>query len=124
MNAHVRDSLVTGFEHLIPAVELPDPDDRHVVAAAIHSGASLIVTFNLKDFPPDNLKRYNLLAQHPDDFIFDLLDLHPARVCEAVANHRRSLKNPPKTADEYLDILLKQALTQTVGVLRDWKAAF
>lgn len=38
MNSHVRDSLVTGFEHLIPSVELPDADDRHVVAAAIHGG--------------------------------------------------------------------------------------
>ncbi|MEN9476763.1 MAG: hypothetical protein RLZZ300_904 [Pseudomonadota bacterium] len=62
-------------------------------------------------------------AQHPDDFIFDLLDLHAARVCETAANHRRSLKNPPKTADEYLDTLLKQGLTQTVGLLREWKAA-
>ena len=123
MNAHVRDCLVTGFEHLIPSVELPDPDDRHVVAAAIHSGASLIVTFNLKDFPAEQLQRYNLAAQHPGDFIFDLLDLHPAQVCEAAANHRRSLKNPPKTADEYLDTLLKQGLTQTVGLLREWKVA-
>lgn len=49
MNAHVRDSLVTGFEYLIPSINLPDPDDRHVVAAALHSGASLVVTFNLKD---------------------------------------------------------------------------
>ena len=94
-----------------------------IVAAAIHGGASLIVTFNLKDFPPERLKPYNLAAQHPDDFIFDLLDLHAARVCEAAANHRRSLKNPPKTADEYLDTLLKQGLTQTVGLLREWKAA-
>ncbi|WP_018952670.1 PIN domain-containing protein [Thioalkalivibrio sulfidiphilus] len=123
MNSHVRDCLVTGFEHLIPSVELPDPDDRHVVAAAIHSGASLIVTFNLKDFPAEQLQRYNLAAQHPDDIIFDLLDLHPARVCEAAANHRRSLKNPPKTADENLDTLLKQGLTQTVGLLREWKVA-
>ena len=121
MNAHVRDSLVTGFEHLIPSVELPDADDRHVVAAAIHSGASLIVTFNLKDFPAETLQRHNLLTQHPDDFIFDLLDLHPALVCQAAANHRRSLKNPPKTADEYLDTLLKQGLTQTAGLLREWK---
>ncbi|MCA3219062.1 MAG: PIN domain-containing protein, partial [Burkholderiales bacterium] len=44
MNLHVRDSLVTGFEPLIPSVELPDADDRHVVAAAIHCGASLILT--------------------------------------------------------------------------------
>ena len=123
MNAHVRDCLVTGFEHLIPSVMLPDEDDRHVVAAAIHSGASLIVTFNLKDFPPEQLTRYNLAAQHPDDFIFDLFDLHPGQVCEAAANHRRSLKHPPKTADEYLDTLLKQGLTQTVGLLRAWKVA-
>jgi len=94
-NAYVRDSLITGFEHLIPSVALPDANDRHVVAAAIHGGASLIVTFNLKDFPPDRLNPYNLTAQHPDDFIFELLALHPARVCEAAANHLRSLKNPP-----------------------------
>jgi hypothetical protein len=123
MNSHVRDCLVTGFEHLIPSIELPDADDRHVVAAAIHGGANLIVTFNLKDFPPDKLARYNLTAQHPDDFIFDLLDLDAARVCEAAANHRRSLKNPPRTVDEYLDTLLRQGLTQTVGQLRAWKGA-
>jgi len=122
-NAHVRDSLVTGFEHLIPSVELPDADDRHVLAAAIHGGARLIVTFNLKDFPPDRLKRYNLAAQHPDDFIFDLLNLDAARVCEAASNHRRSLRNPPKTVDEYLDTLLRQGLTLTVGQLQKWRVA-
>lgn len=123
MNSHVRDSLIINFEHLIPSIELPDADDRHVVAAAIHGSASLIVTFNLKDFPAERLKCYHLVAQHPDDFIFDLLDLHPASVCLAAANHRRSLKNPPKTADEYLDTLLKQGLMQTVSLLREWKVA-
>lgn len=123
MNDHVRDCVVTGFEHLIPSVDLPDADDRHVVAAAIHCSASLIVTFNLADFPPEQLARYNLDAQHPDDFIVHLLDLHPARVCDAAACHRRSLKHPSKTQDEYLDTLLKQGLTQTVGQLREWKVA-
>lgn len=123
MNAHVRDSLVSGFEYLIPSIKLPDPDDRHVVAAAIHSGASLIVTFNLKDFPADALKPYNLAAQHPDDFIVDLLDLHPAGVLEAAAGHRRSLKSPAKTANEYLDTLLAQGLTQSVAVMRQWTMA-
>lgn len=123
MNAHVRDSLVTGFEYLIPSINLPDQNDRHVAAAAIHSGASLIVTFNLKDFPAGVLKPYNLAAQHPDDFIVDLLDLHPAGVLEAAASHRRSLKNPPKTADEYLDTLLAQGLTQSVAVMRQWAVA-
>ena len=62
MNTHVRDSLVTGFEFPIPSIDLPDPDDRHVAMAAIHSGASLIVTFDLKDFPAEALKPYNITA--------------------------------------------------------------
>lgn len=104
----------------LPSVELPDADGRHVVAAAIHGGASLIVTFNLKDFPPERLKPYNLTAQHPDDFIFDLLDLHAARVCEAAANHRRSLKNPPKRVDEYLDIHAPWAGEDKGRLPRSW----
>ena len=123
MNASVPDCLVTHYEKLASSIELPDPDDRHVVAAAIHSGASLIVTFNLKDFPADALKPYNLAAQHPDDFIVDLLDLHPASVLEAAASNRRSLKNPTKSADEYLDTLLAQGLTQSVAVMRQWTVA-
>ena len=81
------------------------------------------MTFNLKDFPAQALEPYNLSAQHPDDFIVDLLDLHPAGVLEAAANHRRSLKNPSKTADEYLDTLLAQGLTQSVAVMRQWTVA-
>jgi cytosine/adenosine deaminase-related metal-dependent hydrolase len=123
MNTHVRDSLVSGFEHLIPSISLPDVNDRHVVAAAMHSGAGLIVTFNLKDFPAEALQSYNLNAQHPDDFIVDLLDLHPAGVLKAAANQRRSLKNPPKTPDDYLDTLLAQGLTQSVSILREWTVA-
>jgi hypothetical protein len=123
MNAHVRDSLISGFEYLIPSVELPDPNDRHVVAAAIHAGASLIVTFNLRDFPAELLKQYNLVAQHPDEFIVDLLDLHATRVCQAAANHRRSLRNPPMSVDAFLDTLLRQGLPQTVDHLRRWSLA-
>ena len=123
MNANVRDCLVTDFEHLIPSIELPEGEDRHVVAAAIRAGASLIVTFNLKDFPRERLDTYNLAARHTDDFVVDLLDLNAAVVCAAAANHRRSLKNSPKTADEYLDTLTKQELTQTVRLLREWKVA-
>jgi predicted nucleic acid-binding protein len=51
MNAHVRDCLVTGYEDLIEGLELPDPDDRHVLAAAIRTRASVIVTFNLGRLP-------------------------------------------------------------------------
>ena len=114
-----------GAEHfLLAAIELPDPDDRHVVAAAIHSGAETIITFNLKDFPAGALGRYHLAAQHPDDFIVDLFDLHPASVLQALAEQRASLKKPPKTTEEFLDILRKQGLTQTVSILKDWRTAF
>lgn len=81
MNAHVRDCLVTGYETLIDAITLPDPKDRHVLAAAIRAGADVIVTFNLKDFPENDLKPYGIEAQHPDDFLTFQLDLAPNIVC-------------------------------------------
>lgn len=123
MNAHVRDGLIAGFEHLISTVRLPDPNDRHVVAAAIHGGASLIVTFNVRDFPPGQLAPYGLATQHPDDFICELLEHSPARVCEAVSRHRRALRNPPRTADEYLATLERQGLMRMVRLLRESRAA-
>lgn len=123
MNSHVRDCLVTGHESLIETITLPDPGDRHVVAAAIKSGASLIVTFNLKDFPTSALAPLDIEAQHPDEFIAHQIDLHVAKIIEAAANHRRSLQNPPKTADEYLDTLLNQGLVETVKELRKFRVA-
>lgn len=122
MNSNVRDCLVSGYEPLIPALTLPDPDDRHVVAAAIHCGASLIVTFNLKDFPEEALRPHGLEAAHPDDFVFDLFDLYPAAVVQAAASHRQTLKNPAMSVEDYLDCLLKQRLTQTVDKLRQYQS--
>lgn len=118
MNAHVRGGLVSGFEPLIDAIGLPDPNDRHVVAVGIHTRAEMIVTFNLKDFPADALAPYNLTAQHPDDFILDLIDLNVGAVIQAARDHRASLKNPPLSVEHYLDCLLRQGLPQTVSELR------
>ena len=118
MNANVRDCLVTGYEDLIEAVTLPDPNDRHVLAAAIRGRADLIVTFNLGDFPAGSLQRYGMEAQHPDQFITHLLDLAPADVFRAVKCQRESLKSPPKSAADLLNTLEKQQLVQTVAYLR------
>ena len=92
MNAHVRDALVDGYQTLIPALDLPDPDDRHVLAAAIKCGADLILTFNLDDFPEQTLGVYGISAFHPDPFLVDQLNLDAKRVCAAMRAHRASLK--------------------------------
>ena len=102
MNAHLRDALVDGHQSLIPALELPDPDDRHVLAAAIKCGADLIITINLDDFPEHVLASYGLGACHPDLFLVDQLNLDAERVCMAMRQQRASLRNPPKTVEQYL----------------------
>jgi len=119
MDIHAEDALVTGYEDLIPGLHLPDPDDRHVLAAAIVGGANVIVTINVRDFPPEALAPFGIEAQHPDEFILHLLDLQPGIVAAAARDHRASLKNPPKTIDEYLNTLEAEGLTQTVSVLRE-----
>ena len=118
MNAHVRDCIVTDYQDLIPALTLPDADDRHVLAAAIRSSADVIVTFNLGDFPRETLKNWGIEAQHPDDFINHLLDLAPHLVCTAAKRQRESLKNPPVSVDDFLAALERQGLAQTVAELR------
>lgn len=120
MNAHIRDCLVTGHEKLIPALSLPDPDDCHVLAAAIRASASVIVTYNLKDFPTGTLAEFGIAAQHPDEFISYLIDLAPGRVCAAIQKLRANLKNPPLTAEIYLNTLERQALPQAVSKLSEF----
>lgn len=118
MNAHVRDCMVTGYESLISTLVLPDPYDRHVLAAAIHCRAGLIITFNLRDFPEAALRAYGVEARHPDRFLMDLLIAAPELFYAAARLHRSTLKHPPKTVDEYLQTLTAQGLTQTVEGLR------
>ncbi|UUN15086.1 PIN domain-containing protein [Idiomarina loihiensis] len=124
MDKHVPGAIVQNYHPLISSISLPDEDDRHVVAAAIQTRAEAIVTFNLKDFPDNQLSQYNLKAIHPDDFITDLMELNIVAVIQAVRHHRASLKNPPFTATQYLDCLLKQKLPEAVSRLSEFKALF
>jgi hypothetical protein len=119
MNDNVPDSLVTDFEHLIPSLELPDLDDRHVFAAAITANAKIIVTFNLKDFPASVLSVHGIVAQHPDVFIGDLIEQNPQQVLQAVKTIGSRLKNPPQTFNNYMETLANQGLLNSVAMLRD-----
>ncbi len=82
MNRAVPDCLVAGYEHLIEGLDLPDPDDRHVLAAAIRAHAQAVVTFNLKDFPDHVLARYDMEPKHPDEFVLDSIDLAPGAIVQ------------------------------------------
>jgi predicted nucleic acid-binding protein len=119
MDANVRDALVTDFDSLIPSLELPDKNDRHVLAAAIRCSAGVIVTFNLKDFPSDYLSTFGVEAQHPDEFILYLLDLYPVQICSAAEKVRQRLRNPVMNPEKYLENLLRQSLPQTVSRMRE-----
>lgn len=121
MDAAVPDALVTDYDSLVEGLDLPDEDDRHVLAAAIKCNASVIVTFNLKDFPKAVLGVFDIEPLHPDDFIADLWDLDKAAVLEAAQRQRISLKNPPHSVQQYLDRLLQQKLPETVKLLSAFK---
>ncbi len=118
MDAAIPDCLVTGYEGLEANLQLPDPDDRHVLAAAIACRAGTIVTYNLRDFPDELLAPRGISAQHPDQFIEHVLDLNQAAVCKAVRDQRAALKNPPRTVEELFDAYLRQGLATTVAALR------
>lgn len=117
MDRAVPDCLVSGYEHLEAGLQLPDADDHHVLAAAICGRADVIVTYNLKDFPVDVLRPKGIEAQHPDEFVRHLLDLHPGAVLAAVRAQRESLKNPPRTARELLNTFQELGLALTVAAL-------
>ncbi len=121
MNRYAVSSLVTDFEHRIEQLTLPDPDDRHVLAAAIHCQASLILTRNLKDFPTAVLTQYRIQAVAPDPFIHALLRTHPGDVVATAQQHRANLKNPLKSVEEYLAALDQQGLHKTVSAMQEYK---
>jgi predicted nucleic acid-binding protein len=121
MDRAIPDALVTGHEDLIAGLTLPDPDDRHVLAAAIRCNASVIVTFNEKDFPAEVLSHYALETQHPDVFADNLFDLDQAAVIAAAQRQRQQLKHPPVGVDDFLETLLRQGLVQTSKSLSKYR---
>jgi predicted nucleic acid-binding protein len=122
MNSHVRDALIHDYQDLIPALSLPDPEDRHVLAAAIKGRVDVIVTYNIRDFPEAVIARYEVSAQHPDEFLTHVLDLAPGVVLSVLQRLRQSLKSPPIEAGDYLSQLERLELSSFVAKLREFQA--
>jgi hypothetical protein len=97
-------AMVTGYEPLEPAMT-NDPKDRHVLAAAIVGRADIIVIENLKDFPKEALKPYNIDAQHPDNFLCYQWELDEEAMMDAVEQWVADLWNPPLTLEQLLQKL-------------------
>lgn len=117
MNEHARDALVENYAPLAVGLRLPDPNDVHVLAAAIKAGANLIVTANLKDFPAADLEPWGLEAQHPDDFLVHQYYLRPPVFLAAVRTVRQRLSKPALGVEEYLDALRRNGLLATVATI-------
>jgi len=99
MNLAIPDANVESFEDLIPSINIPDKDDRHVVACAIRCNADLIVTFNVKDFPKKELSKYDIEIQKPDELISNLIDINLELACKAFNKMVKRLKNPKKNKE-------------------------
>jgi predicted nucleic acid-binding protein len=118
INESVPDCLVTGYEPLIEILKLPDPDDCHVLAAAIRSGAQVLVTSNLRDFPAGDLAPWDLEAKSPDDFVLDQIGIDARIVFSCVQQIADSRRRHPKTIDDLLSQLERHGLVQSVAALR------
>lgn len=119
MEDAIPDCLVTGYEHLIEGLTLPDQDDRHVLAAAIAGHADAIVTWNEKDFPAEMLDPFGIELQTPDEFVVNQLMLKGHLALAAIKAMRERLERPVYTAIALVDLLEKRRLPQTAAHLRD-----
>lgn len=105
MREQVEGACVSGRQGLLSGLELPDPDDRHVLAAALQGRADIIVTANLRDFPESVLRELKLGVQSPDDFLLNQLDLDPDRTIQVLREQAAAARRPSRTVNELLTLL-------------------
>jgi len=105
MGTAFDDAIVQGWEPLEGTYGLPDPDDEHVVAAAVMGNAGAIVTDNLRDFPTD-LVPSHIQVISAKEFAADTVDVDPERALLAVEQMVQRRSNPPISLDETLDLLV------------------
>jgi predicted nucleic acid-binding protein len=117
MADHFPEAMVTGYERLIPAIDLPDPNDRHVLAAAIKAGANAIITENIRDFPVSVISSYDIEIKTADELVLSTLDLYPDEAVRALKSRRKSYTKPPMTAEEFHSALLAKGFVQTSAEL-------
>ena len=111
------DTLVTGYESLVEGMA-NDPKDRHVLAAAVRANAEVLVTFNVKDFPEQALKPYDVVAVHPDEFLLDQLDLYPGLTTAVLRQQAASYRREPTTVSGVLVLLERTGVPRFAAEMR------
>jgi predicted nucleic acid-binding protein len=119
MSIALPDAMIqTEAQHIEEALDLPDPDDRHVVETAIAADAEFIVTANLKDFPTTALGPFELVAIGPDALLVDLLQRDHQAVVDVITRQAGDLRHPPMSIDKLLDGLAEVGLKVSTSRLR------
>jgi hypothetical protein len=117
MDTALPNAVVKGHRKHVRTLRLPDPNDRHVLAAAITAVASHIVTYNTKDFPGGTTKPYGIVAVHPDEFLADMFTTHPDAVLACVRMQRASMKRLRPTPEQMISTFRKVDLCRFAELL-------
>jgi predicted nucleic acid-binding protein len=118
MKAVLPEADIRDYEGHEDALALPDPNDRHVLAAAIAARASAILTWNLRHFPASEMAKHNIVARDPDSFLAELCNEAPETIAAVVDAARANLLRSEPTAEEYLQALRNQGLGTFVSMIR------
>lgn len=122
MNNAFDDALVTGWEPLVAGLQdldLPDPDDAHVIAGALRGRADIIVTENIKHFPESVLDSLGLTAVRTDEFLMDQFDLAPSSAYAVVEGQARAMARPPAEIEQLIDRLERNGARKFAKAIRD-----
>ncbi|MBW6425883.1 PIN domain-containing protein [Rhizobium sp. XQZ8] len=117
MKAVLPEADVADYQSLVIDLQLPDPGDRHVLAAAVAGKASVIVTWNLKDFPAPNLRPHGVISQSPDDFLVELHAAFPDALISSVKRARHNLRKTAPSIEMFVEVLEQGGLKKFSGVL-------
>src|SRR5712691_8591337 len=118
MKAILPEADIRDYKRHEGAIALPDPNDHHVLAAAIEARASIILTWNLKHFPESETAKHDIAVRDPDSFLTALCGDGAETVAAVVDAARANLRLSEPTAEEYLQALENQGLKSFVSLIR------
>lgn len=119
MNRALPDALVAPSDEdreRVASLDMPDEDDRHVLAAAIAADATLLCTTNLRDFPAEAATAVGVEAVSPDALLHALVFAFPTemgRIHQVVVEGM-----PHSTSEQTLDALTRAGAARTASALR------